>query len=419
MNPSVIKAALAYIFSSFFVQGVAFVSQLMLMRWFSVAEYGNYALAFEALAVCNLVINGAFRNFYLKEIRNGNSCNVLLPYQLLYGSFWCAVSGLAISVLFKLDISVGFAICMSMVLSSLFLPVSMEFLAKGYKWRLIFRDVFNALSTLFISYFLIKYSYANAKPYIWAVLLSQIIVNFLVFFKLNYIKDFFSFHHLKGVHSSIIPFFGVFIVNTIYNKLGVSYVNYFLGIESVALYLAVFKFITPFYSIQAALISAVMPRFTTEENFRFDLKFFSFFALPGGLASLFLIIFFPFVISLFSLDKFSGLYYLMIYTAPVIFVVFIYGALSNYIAVNGGQKYIIVTNLVGASFYVVLLLISHLLMKSKDMLIYTISFFVITECFVCMLYYARIRKQNNISMCFLISSIFIIMYECIMLIIRW
>ncbi len=418
MNSSIIKAALAYILSSFSVQGVAFITQLLLMRWFTVAEYGKYALAFEALAVCNLIINGAFRNFYLKEIRNGKSFNILLPYQLIYGTFWCSLSGVIISILFKMDISVCISICASMVLSSLFLPISMEFLAKGYKWRLIFRDVLNATATLLVSFSLIKLSFSDAKPYIWAILISQVVVNFIAFFKLNLLKDFFCFENIKKIEISIIPFFGVFIVNTIYNKIGISYVNYFLGIESVALYLAVFKFITPFYSIQAALISAVMPKFTSEQRFRFDLKFFSFFAFPGALASLFLILFFPYIISLFSLVKFTGLYYLMIYSAPVIFVVFIYGALSNYIAVNGGQKYIIMTNAVGASFYIILLLICHVLFKSADMLVYTITLFVITECVVCILYYYKIKKENFISYSFLISPLIIIGYELITLLFK-
>ncbi|MDF6117931.1 hypothetical protein NLO00_24690, partial [Escherichia coli] len=113
----------------------------------------------------------------------------------------------------------------------------------------------------------------------------------------------FNFTLIKNVKLSIIPFFGVFIVNTIYNKLGVTFVNLKLGIVDVAVYLAAFKFITPFYAVQAALISAVMPKFTSAEKFKFNYSFFMFFALPGAIASILLILLFPTMISIFSLHK--------------------------------------------------------------------------------------------------------------------
>ena len=300
MNSSIIKAAFAYILSSFCVQGVAFASQLLLMRWFSVSQYGEYALAFEALAVCNLVINGAFRNYYLKSIRDGIDYQDLLSYQLLFGSLWCGVAGVIVALLFKIEFSISVAICISMVLSSLFLPVNMEYLAKGRKWRLIIRDVFNSISTLALSFLLIKLGFQEAKPFIFSVLLSQVVVNFIVFFRFRYLKRILNFTLIKNVKLSIIPFFGVFIVNTIYNKLGVTFVNLKLGIVDVAVYLAAFKFITPFYAVQAALISAVMPKFTSAEKFKFNCSFFMFFALPGAIASILLILLFPTMISIFS-----------------------------------------------------------------------------------------------------------------------
>lgn len=190
MNSSIIKAAFAYILSSFCVQGVAFASQLLLMRWFSVSQYGEYALAFEALAVCNLVINGAFRNYYLKSIRDGIDYQDLLSYQLLFGSLWCGVAGVIVALLFKIEFSISVAICISMVLSSLFLPVNMEYLAKGRKWRLIIRDVFNSISTLALSFLLIKLGFQEAKPFIFSVLLSQVVVNFIVFLDLDTLREY-------------------------------------------------------------------------------------------------------------------------------------------------------------------------------------------------------------------------------------
>lgn len=415
MNSSIIKAAFAYILSSFCVQGVAFASQLLLMRWFSVSQYGEYALAFEALAVCNLVINGAFRNYYLKSIRDGIDYQDLLSYQLLFGSLWCGVAGVIVALLFKIEFSISIAICISMVLSSLFLPVNMEYLAKGRKWRLIIRDVFNSISTLALSFLLIKLGFQEAKPFIFSVLLSQVVVNFIVFFRFRYLKRILNFTLIKNVKLSIIPFFGVFIVNTIYNKLGVTFVNLKLGIVDVAVYLAAFKFITPFYAVQAALISAVMPKFTSAEKFKFNCSFFMFFALPGAIASILLILLFPTMISIFSLHKYDGLFYLMKYAGVVIFVVFIYGALSNYIAVNGGQKYIIITNVAGVIFYSALLCLGTFYAPENNLLVFSIGFFVITECIVCILYYFNLKKSHDITFLFLLSPILIIIYESYML----
>lgn len=411
MNITLMKSAIAYILSSFFVQGIAFISQILLMRWFNLTEYGKYALAFEVFAICNLVINGAFRNFYLKAIRFGSSSSSLISYQLVYGSFWCLVSVITISLIFKLDYQISLVMCMSMVLSSIFLPVSMEFLAKGYKWRLITRDILNSGFVLVISYCLILHGIEKSGAFIVCILISQVIVNFIVFVRFVKIKDFFDFKKNNKIGFSIIPFFGVFIVNTIYNKLGVSYVNLTVGIESVAIYLAAFKFITPFYAIQTALISAIMPKFTTEAKFEFNKRFFVFFALPGGVSSLFLFLAFPLIVGLFGLEKYDGLYNIIKFSSPVIFVVFLYGALSNYIAVNGGQRYIITTNALGIFIYVIMLGVCRFFLGNSYILIFSISFFVITECCVCILYYTRLKKENRISKLFLLSPILVITYE--------
>lgn len=411
MNSKLIKSALAYISSSVFVQGIAFISQIILLRWLSVVEYGGYALAFEVFAICNLLINGAFRNFYLKAIRFGMSLDKLLSYQLIFGSFWCTLSVVCTSIIFKLDIKIAFMMCFSMMMSSLFLPVSMEFLAKGKKWRLIVRDCLNALSVLVVTYLLVLNGQKESQIFVMFVLFSQVLVNIIVFSGHVKIKEYFTVSNCNKIGFSIIPFFGVFIVNTLYNKLGVLYVNLTMGIESVALYLAAFKFITPFYAIQAALISAIMPKFTSSDTFEFNKRFFLFFALPGGFFSVALCILFPFVIDFLGLEKYNGLYNIIIYSSPIIFVVFLYGSLSNYIAVNGGQKYIIITNMLGVVIYVLMLFISRLLYGLNGVLISSISFFVITECMVCALYYFKIKKRYEISIFFLVSPFLVIIYE--------
>ncbi|VCY84144.1 hypothetical protein BANRA_02818 [Escherichia coli] len=100
--------------------------------------------------------------------------------------------------------------------------------------------------------------------------------------------------------------FGVFIVNTIYNKLGVTFVNLKLGIVDVAVYLAAFKFITPFYAVQAALISAVMPKFTSAEKFKFNYSFLCFCFAGNCINPVDFVV--PYYDKYFSLHKYDGLF---------------------------------------------------------------------------------------------------------------
>lgn len=411
MNVSVIKAALAYVLSALSVQGVAFLTQLILLRYFSVTNYGFYAISFEAVIMANMVISGAFRNFYLKEIRKGVNPNILMSYQLYYGSLGCLISSVFTCTILQVPIQISIYITMSMVFSSLILPISTNLLAKGYKWRIISRDITISLLSFCSVIFLVYYKQASVSIIIISLLLIQMVVNLFFFLRLSSLCSAFSLKNLNFINDSMLPFLGIFLLNTIYNKIGVSYVNFFSDVATVATFLAAFKFVNPFFSIQAALISAIMPNFISKDNIKFDVKFFSFFALPGLLISGVLMFFFPYIIKIIELEKYGSLYDVILFLSPVIFIVFIYGALSNFISVSGGQSYILKTNILGVLIYIFILIIAYFLFNPDIIINVVISSFVITESFVCGLYYYRVKRSNEITVLFLVSPVLIISYE--------
>lgn len=415
MEKNIIKSAMAFLSSSILVQIIGFISQIVLMRSLSLSDFGRYALAFEAIAMCNMVVTGAFRNYYLREIKKENTARKLMSYQLVFGSFWSVMSTVVVGIMFSLDLLLITTMAISLVLSSLIMPHWVEALAHGRRKLIIYRDIANSVLTLLFIASFIFFFRSDIEYLILGVFVINAAIALLFFWKRDDFKNILNLKSLKSVTTPLTPFFGVFLANTAYNKLGVTYINHFSTITNVALYLAMYKFITPLFFIQSSLISAVMPKYNSSEKITFDLKFFSFFALPGLLVSVFLPLFFPVFISIAGLERFSDVSTLLYFGSPVIFVSFIYGALSNFIAINGGQGFILKTNIYGILTYMMLLIIAHVFFPLVNIMASTISFFVISESLLCYAYYYKIKKSNSITVFFMISPIFVVLYEITML----
>ncbi|HCR1926091.1 TPA: hypothetical protein ONC29_004644, partial [Enterobacter kobei] len=96
----------------------------------------------------------------------------------------------------------------------------------------------------------------------------------------------------------IVVFLMIFIVNALHNRYGGIFLRHYSTEIQVALYLAAFKFINPLFFIQSSLISAFMPSFIKEKEFKFDYKVFFTFGAPGALIALMLWFMFPSMLSI-------------------------------------------------------------------------------------------------------------------------
>lgn len=415
MDSKVIKSALSFLSSSVIVQMISFFSQIILMRNLSVDDFGKYSLSFEALSMCNMVVTSSFRNFYMRQYSLSVDIRNLIMYQIMYGSLWCCISSIIIGLTFTLGFKIIVYMTISLIFSSIILPIWVELLLDNKRNRIIFKDITYSIITFLFIVVYIKLGYQEITFLIVSIFIVNAIVSLLFFWNKNLTSCITNIKIPEGLEGSILPFFGVFIVNTIYNKIGVTFLNYTSSIQSVAIYLATFKFITPIYFVQTSLISSILPKFKSDRDFIFNFKFFIYFAFPGLLITILLPFILPFVVDLFGITKYSSISHYLIFGSPIIFISFVYGALSNYLSIRGGQFKIITTNLIAISVYLFSLIIFHFINFKIDPIETCLSFFVITESFICFMYYILIKKTNIISLMFLFSPILVILYEFILL----
>ncbi|EEW0960438.1 hypothetical protein ED308_24215, partial [Escherichia coli] len=126
MTKIIFKTAALYMFFSVINQAIGLFIQLILMQGVSINNYGIYAINFEAMALMQLVLANAYRNFYLQKIRNNISefeINNLITYQIVNGTISILIFGTLISLAYKLSLAVSAFLIISNVLSSLLLPL--------------------------------------------------------------------------------------------------------------------------------------------------------------------------------------------------------------------------------------------------------------------------------------------------------
>ncbi|EFC2842698.1 hypothetical protein FT746_23935, partial [Escherichia coli] len=96
MTKIIFKTAALYMFFSVINQAIGLFIQLILMQGVSINNYGIYAINFEAMALMQLVLANAYRNFYLQKIRNNISefeINNLITYQIVNGTISILIFG--------------------------------------------------------------------------------------------------------------------------------------------------------------------------------------------------------------------------------------------------------------------------------------------------------------------------------------
>jgi O-antigen/teichoic acid export membrane protein len=401
MSKSILSTATLYVSGSVITQAITFISQIVLMRSLTLSDYGFYGLSFEVLILLQMVIGGAFRNFYLQSFRNKNdNVNDLTCYQVVNGSFYITLFSVLLYFLYGVDWIISLSLTLSFVLSSFALPLQTKMLADNQRMRLIFKDIITAAVSLATILLTVKIFHFPIRLVVIVQLIPTVIVAFVFIF--FYQRDFFTYWDSKIIKQYVrvkyekvlISFILIFLVNSLHNRLGVLYIKHFSELSVLALYIASFKFINPTLFVQSSLIQAYMPKFVSDKNFIFDIKIFITFMMPGFLIALFLIVFFPFIISALGLTLYQNTYPLVQVGVWFIVVVFIYGPLSNYISVTGGQKYILLSNTSALLLYMTSAFILGFFLKDKKLALGIIYCFVLAESLICEFYSVYLIKNK-------------------------
>ncbi|WP_213991154.1 hypothetical protein [Sodalis sp. dw_96] len=419
MNKSILGTASLYAGGSLVTQAIGFFSQIILMRNLTLSDYGYYGLSFEVLILLQMVVGGAFRNFYLQSFRNDKAdLNSLTIYQFFNGSLYIAVFSVFLYFLYGVNWLISLSLTVSFVLTSFALPLQTKMLAENRRTILIIKDIVTALLALLTIWLSLKIFRLPVEKVVMVQLLPAVIVAFT--YMLLYQKDLFVWLKINKIllyaklryEKVLISFIFVFLVNSLHNKLGVLYIKHFSNLSVLALYLAAFKFINPTLFIQTSLVSAYMPKFVSDVNFKFDKKIFFTFFIPGFAIVVFLYLLFPYLISLLGLSHYQNVYPLIKVGSWFILIVFIYGPLSNYIAVIGGQHFILLANIFAFLFYMISACIFGFFFENQRMALSITFCFVIAECIICILYFFYlIKKKIEISFYFFFSSL-IVMILC-------
>lgn len=413
MNKGIISTASYYVFFSLLTQSLTLVSQLLLMKYFSIRDYGYMGISFEAYIFLQMIVPNALRNFYLQKIRtSGHGNNELLldklvKFQIYIGSIIILTFGCIVAFLYRLDAFLSILIIATGILSSIIQPLQAFWLANNRRFLVIAKDLSSAFLFLLSIVVLIYYFSVSIKSIVILqfLIFSVVPCCFYIYYRLKQKGNSQTSLNIEMLNKSdiygLLIFMMIFLVNTMHNKFGVMFLNKYTTLTEVAIYLAAFKFINPVFFVQSSLISAYMPKFIHEKELHFDYKLFLTFFIPGIIISSCLYFAFPLVVSILSIEKYLSSYPLIKVGCLFILVVFLYGALSNYISVSGGKNFILLTNLIALGL---MLLFCFLNRNSDNLSVFVMHVFVLTECIVGISYYLYLKfKKIKISILYILS----------------
>ncbi|CAH6023751.1 TPA: lipopolysaccharide biosynthesis protein [Klebsiella variicola] len=413
MNKGIISTASYYVFFSLLTQSLTLVSQLLLMKYFSIRDYGYMGISFEAYIFLQMIVPNALRNFYLQKIRtSGHGNNELLldklvKFQIYIGSIIILTFGCIVAFLYRLDAFLSILIIATGILSSIIQPLQAFWLANNRRFLVIAKDLSSAFLFLLSIVVLIYYFSVSIKSIVILqfLIFSVVPCCFYIYYRLKQKGNSQTSLNIEMLNKSdiygLLIFMMIFLVNTMHNKFGVMFLNKYTTLTEVAIYLAAFKFINPVFFVQSSLISAYMPKFIHEKELHFDYKLFLTFFIPGIIISSCLYFAFPLVVSILSIEKYLSSYPLIKVGCLFILVVFLYGALSNYISVSGGKNFILLTNLIALGL---MLLFCFLNRNSDNLSVFVMHVFVLAECIVGISYYLYLKfKKIKISILYILS----------------
>ncbi|EIX9779712.1 lipopolysaccharide biosynthesis protein [Klebsiella pneumoniae] len=413
MNKGIISTASYYVFFSLLTQSLTLVSQLLLMKYFSIRDYGYMGISFEAYIFLQMIVPNALRNFYLQKIRtSGHGNNELLldklvKFQIYIGSIIILTFGCIVAFLYRLDAFLSILIIATGILSSIIQPLQAFWLANNRRFLVIAKDLSSAFLFLLSIVVLIYFFSVSIKSIVILqfLIFSVVPCCFYIYYRLKQKVNSQTSLNIEMLNKSdiygLLIFMMIFLVNTMHNKFGVMFLNKYTTLTEVAIYLAAFKFINPVFFVQSSLISAYMPKFIHEKELHFDYKLFLTFFIPGIIISSCLYFAFPLVVSILSIEKYLSSYPLIKIGCLFILVVFLYGALSNYISVSGGKNFILLTNLIALGL---MLLFCFLNRNSDNLSVFVMHVFVLAECIVGISYYLYLKfKKIKISILYILS----------------
>ncbi len=413
MNKGIISTASYYVFFSLLTQSLTLVSQLLLMKYFSIRDYGYMGISFEAYIFLQMIVPNALRNFYLQKIRtSGHGNNELLldklvKFQIYIGSIIILTFGCIVAFLYRLDAFLSILIIATGTLSSIIQPLQAFWLANNRRFLVIAKDLSSAFLFLLSIVVLIYFFSVSIKSIVILqfLIFSVVPCCFYIYYRLKQKVNSQTSLNIEMLNKSdiygLLIFMMIFLVNTMHNKFGVMFLNKYTTLTEVAIYLAAFKFINPVFFVQSSLISAYMPKFIHEKELHFDYKLFLTFFIPGIIISSCLYFAFPLVVSILSIEKYLSSYPLIKIGCLFILVVFLYGALSNYISVSGGKNFILLTNLIALGL---MLLFCFLNRNSDNLSVFVMHVFVLAECIVGISYYLYLKfKKIKISILYILS----------------
>ncbi|WP_413741259.1 hypothetical protein ACL2XO_18620 [Sodalis sp. RH15] len=416
MSKSIVGTASIYAIGSLITQALNFLAQIVLMRSLSLADYGYYGLSFEVLILLQMVVGGAFRNFYLQLFRNESAdVNNLTYYQISNGSLYIGLFSILLYFLYGVGFIISISLTLSFILTSLSLPLQTKMLADNRRVVLIVKDILTSVVSVMTIFVTVKLMRLPVTQVVIVQLIPAVFVSltYIYRYQKNIFKEFTLnafYKYAKFKYEPIlITFILVFLVNSLHNKLGILYIKHFSELSVLAIYIAAFKFINPTLFIQSSLVSAYMPRFINDKNFRFDHKVFLIFFIPGLAVTLALYFLFPYVISFLNLTLYTNTYSLIKIGTWFILVVFIYGPMSNYISVSGGQKFILIANCFAFSLYLVAALITGVFLTENALALGIVFCFILAECLIGFFYYLYLaKKKMYISFLFPFSLVMIL-----------
>lgn len=409
MKDNILKTAVFYAVGSLIAQVISLLSVFLFMKELTLSEFGLYGIVFECFTLLQMVVFNSFRNIYLQDFRSGDfDLDSKIFTQLTLGSFVLLLITALCTYIFKIKIELSVVLFISLFLNSLSIPIFAKFLVDNQRFILVFKDVLVALFLLAAAFFTTKFH----KNFSIEVIVSiQIMVSGIIsfsFFLLYFFKRSFSIKFFKFKLNMLYPLFvflGIFFINSFYNKMAVIAFNNVGDMVFLAVYLGALKFVSPFMFVNNALVQAYIPRFMSDSFNNFNAKVFFHFFIPSLVIALALYCFFPLILNILDLQKYYQSYELVKIFSLYLISVFIYGSLSNFINVNGGQKIVLFVNIIVLIIYALFLffLVSYNIVDPKKVA----AGYVFLEIFTILVYCLYLTPKVKISYFYFISPLFL------------
>lgn len=374
MIRNVVSNAFVYIIGSGVTQFFSLLFTLMLMKEFTLEEYGTYSLIISFVALFTFIVDGGLTGYIIKEFNNKNfllkvGCkerNIFISNVLFY-------QVIVTMILLLLYVSVVFLVANEVLIESYLIfglltlvlgfntPVFALLIANGVRKVILIKDISTSVMRLLI--LIVGFNIgidSNFVYYIPFVVVFIACITCFFFFKKLIIDFKFEYEcltsELTKIFKLVFPFLFLALVNILYNKIDVLMLSELSTISEVAFYSGATIFVYPFMFICSAASSAILPFFSKQvvassyEAKKDEQSIFKIMFLIGAVLSSTLF----FLSDIFYSRLFDGKYELStdVYHILVwyLLIVFCYTSMSNFLVAHGKIKILIYMNLLMLAF---------------------------------------------------------------------